>query len=69
MLSGDIDINRSRYRSVLNGKLASPDKESGKYKSEISNLEKAELNIKVTSKDNITIDNNVARQWWALTWS
>jgi autotransporter translocation and assembly factor TamB len=32
-----------------------------KYKSEISGLEKAGLNIRITGKDNIFIDNNVAR--------
>jgi len=62
MLSGDIEINRSRYRERVEWKSwLLQAKKAERYKSEISNLEKAELNIKVTSKDNITIDNNVAR--------
>ena len=63
MVSGNIEINRARYRERVEWKswLLEKKKTERKYKSEISNLEKAELNIKITGKDNIIIDNNVAR--------
>lgn len=61
-VSGDIRIARARYRERVEWKSwLLKTKKVEKYKAEISNLEKAELNIKVTGKDNIFIDNNVAR--------
>ena len=63
MVSGNIDINRARYRERIEWKswLLQTKQAEKKIKSEISNLEKAELNVKITGRDNIVIDNNVAR--------
>ena len=62
MVSGDIKINRARYKERVEWKSwLLKTKKTEKFKTEISNLEKAELNIRVTGKDNIFIDNNVAR--------
>ena len=63
MVSGNIDINRARYRERVEWKswLLQTKKAEKKYKSEISNLEKAELNVKITGRDKIIIDNNLAR--------
>lgn len=62
MVSGDLQINRARYRERVEWKSwLLRTKTTAKYKSEISGLEKAGLNIRITGKDNIFIDNNVAR--------
>ncbi len=62
MVSGDIQINRARYRERVEWKSwLLKTKTTTKYKSEISGLEKAGLNIRITGKNNIFIDNNVAR--------
>ncbi len=61
-LSGDININRARYRERVEWKswlLKTKSQET--YKTEISDIEKTELNIRVTGKDSIRLDNNVAR--------
>jgi autotransporter translocation and assembly factor TamB len=62
IISGDIRINRARYRERVEWKswLLQTQK-AVKYKADISGLEKAELNIRIVGKDNIFIDNNVAR--------
>ncbi len=62
MLSGDVNINRARYRERVEWKswlLKTKSQET--YKTEISDMEKTELNIRVTGKDSIRLDNNVAR--------
>jgi len=62
MVSGDIQINRARYRERVEWKSwLLKTKATAKYKAEISGLEKAGLNIRITGKNNIFIDNNVAR--------
>jgi autotransporter translocation and assembly factor TamB len=62
IVSGDLQINRARYRERVEWKSwLLKTKTAAKYKSEISGLEKAGLNIRITGKDNIFIDNNVAR--------
>ncbi len=62
IVSGDITINNARYRERVEWKSwLLKAKATEKIRSEISNLEKAELNIKITAKNNISIDNNVAR--------
>ncbi len=62
MVSGDIKINRARYKERVEWKSwLLKTKKTEKFKAEISSLEKAELNVRVSGKDNIFIDNNVAR--------
>ncbi|MDH4231109.1 MAG: translocation/assembly module TamB domain-containing protein, partial [Nitrospirota bacterium] len=62
IVSGDITINNARYRERVEWKSwLLKAKATEKIKSEISNLEKAELNIKIAAKNNISVDNNVAR--------
>jgi translocation and assembly module TamB len=62
LISGNIDINRARYRERIEWKSWLLEaKKAETLKTDISNLEKADLNIKVTGKNNIVIDNNVAR--------
>jgi translocation and assembly module TamB len=62
IVSGDITINNARYRERVEWKSwLLKAKTTEKIKSEISNLENAELNIKITGKNNMSIDNNVAR--------
>lgn len=63
MVSGDIQINHARYRERVEWKswLLKTKTTAAKYKSEISGLERAALNIRITGKNNIFIDNNVAR--------
>ncbi len=66
-ISGDININRARYRERVEWKswLLST-KKTEKVRGEISAIEKAQLNVRVTGKDNITVDNNIARAAVAL---
>lgn len=62
MLSGDIRIIRARYKERIEWKSwLLKAKKTEKIKGELSGFEKAELNIKITGKENIHIDNNVAR--------
>lgn len=62
VVSGDLQINRARYKERVEWKSwLFRTKVAAKYKSEISGIEKAGLNIRITGKDNIFIDNNVAR--------
>jgi translocation and assembly module TamB len=62
VISGNIDINRARYRERVEWKSwLLQAKKAEILKTDISGLEKADLNIKITGKDNIIIDNNVAR--------
>jgi autotransporter translocation and assembly factor TamB len=62
IISGDVKINRARYRERVEWKswLLKTQK-AVKYKADISDLEKAELNVRIAGKDNIYIDNNVIR--------
>ena len=62
MISGNIDINRARYRERIEWKSwLLQTKKTETFKTDISNLAKADLNIKITGENNIIIDNNVAR--------
>jgi translocation and assembly module TamB len=62
MVSGNIDINRARYRERIDWKSwLLQTKKAETFKADISNLAKADLNIKITGQNNIIIDNNVAR--------
>jgi hypothetical protein len=61
-VSGEIAINSARYRERVEWKSwLLKAKAAEKIKSEISNLENAELNIRIIGKNNMSIDNNVAR--------
>jgi len=61
-VSGDIRINRARYKERVDWKSwLLKTKKPEKYNVGISSLEKVELNIRINGKDNIRIDNNVAR--------
>jgi hypothetical protein len=59
---GDIKINRSKYKEPLVWKswLFTP-KSVEKPKTELSAIERADLNIRITGSENIAIDNNIAR--------
>ncbi|HYQ48535.1 MAG TPA: translocation/assembly module TamB domain-containing protein, partial [Thermodesulfovibrionales bacterium] len=62
MVSGNIDINRARYRERVEWKSwLLQAKKAETFKADISNIAKADLNIKITGRNNIIIDNNVAR--------
>lgn len=62
IVSGSIDINRARYRERVEWKSwLLQAKKADKIRTDIASYEKANLNIKITGKDNISIDNNVAR--------
>jgi hypothetical protein len=59
---GDIRINRSRYKEPLKWKSwVFTTKSVEKPKTELSTIERADLNIRITGSDNISIDNNIAR--------
>ncbi|MBI5101756.1 MAG: translocation/assembly module TamB [Nitrospirae bacterium] len=62
IISGDIKINRARYKQRIEWKSwLLKTKKVEKIKSEISGLEKAALNLRIVGRENISIDNNVAR--------
>ncbi len=62
MVSGNIEIHRARYRERVEWKSwLLQAKKTEKVRTDIASYEKANLNIKITGKDNISIDNNVAR--------
>ena len=62
IISGDIVINRARYRERIEWKSwLLRTKQVDKVRSEISNLEKAQLNVRVVGRENIQVDNNIAR--------
>jgi translocation and assembly module TamB len=62
IVSGEITINQARYRERVEWKSwLLKAKTAERIKSGISNLENAELNIKITGKDNLAVDNNVVR--------
>ncbi|MBI5635127.1 MAG: translocation/assembly module TamB domain-containing protein [Nitrospirae bacterium] len=62
MVSGNLDINRARYRERVEWKSwLLQAKKPEKVRTDIASYEKANLNIRITGKDNISIDNNVAR--------
>ncbi len=61
-ITGDIKINRARYKEMVEWRtwlLTAKAKE--KPKAEVSVLERAELNIRISGSDNISVDNNIAR--------
>ncbi len=62
IISGDVRINRARYRERIEWKSwLLRTRQVEKVRSEISNLEKAQLNVRVIGRDNIQVDNNIAR--------
>lgn len=62
MVSGNIEINRARYRERIDWKSwLLQTKKAEVVKADISNFEKADLNVSITGKNNIVIDNNIAR--------
>lgn len=61
-VSGNIDINRARYKERVEWKSwLLQAKKTETYRADIASYEKAGLNIRINGKDNISIDNNVAR--------
>jgi hypothetical protein len=59
---GDIKINRARYKEPLEWRSwLFTARAAEKPRAELTAFEKAELNISVTSGENISIDNNIAR--------
>ncbi len=61
-VNGDIRINRARYKEPLEWRSwLFTAKSVEKPKAELSALERAELNIRITGSENISIDNNIAR--------
>jgi translocation and assembly module TamB len=62
IVSGDIKINRARYKERVEWKSwLLKTKRPEKFKSEITGIEKVDLNLRIIGKENIHIDNNVAR--------
>ncbi|MEJ2695780.1 MAG: translocation/assembly module TamB domain-containing protein [Candidatus Sulfobium sp.] len=62
MVSGDIRVNRARYKGRVEWKSwLLKTKGPERYKAEISDMEKTELNIRITGRNSIRVDNNVAR--------
>jgi autotransporter translocation and assembly factor TamB len=61
-ISGDIKINRAKYKEMIEWRswLLTKEKKE-KPRTEASVFDKAELNIRVTGSNNISIDNNMAR--------
>jgi hypothetical protein len=61
-ISGDIEIKSARYKERIDWKkwlfIAEPKE---KPKAELSALEQADLNVKISGNKNIYIDNNIAR--------
>ncbi len=62
VISGDIRINRARYKERVEWKSwLFKTKQIEKIRSEISAFEKAKLNIRILGRENIQVDNNLAR--------
>jgi autotransporter translocation and assembly factor TamB len=62
VISGDLKVNHARYWERIEWKSwLLKAKKAEKYRAEISELEKAELNIRISATDSIRIDNNVVR--------
>ena len=62
LIAGELRVNRARYRERVEWKSwLLQTKKTEKFKPEITNMDKAELNIKVSGKDSILLDNNVGR--------
>jgi translocation and assembly module TamB len=61
-ISGDIKINRARYKEPLEWRswIFAP-KGIEKPKTEVSAFERAQLNVSIKGSENISIDNNIAR--------
>ncbi len=60
-ISGDVTINRARYRERVEWKSwLLMTRKSERYKGEISDVEKAGLDVRITG-NNIVVDNNIAR--------
>ena len=61
-LSGDIKINRARYKEMVEWRSWLLTKQLQEIpKTEPSLFEKAALNIRITGSENISVDNNIAR--------
>ncbi len=62
LISGDLKLNRARYRERIEWKSWLLEaKKVERYKAEISDFEKAELNVRISADNSIRIDNNLAR--------
>jgi len=61
-ITGDIKINRASYKQMVEWRswLLTPTAKQ-KLQAEASAFEKAELNVRISGSENISIDNNVAR--------
>lgn len=61
-ITGDIKINRASYKQMVEWRswLLTPGTKE-KLQAEASVFEKAELNVRISGSENISIDNNVAR--------
>jgi translocation and assembly module TamB len=61
-ITGDIKINRAKYKQTVEWRtwILTP-KAVEKPRAELSVFERAELNIRVSGSENISIDNNIAR--------
>jgi hypothetical protein len=61
-VGGDIKINRAKYKEMVEWRSWLLTKQRQEVpKTELSIFEKAELNIRITGSENISIDNNIAR--------
>ncbi|MEW6001848.1 MAG: translocation/assembly module TamB domain-containing protein [Nitrospirota bacterium] len=60
-ISGDIKINRARYRERVEWEKWLFARAKERPKAEVSKFGMTELNIKVSGRENIYIDNNIAR--------
>ncbi len=62
LISGDLKLNRARYRERIEWKSWLLEaKKIERYKAEISDFEKTELNVRMSANNSIRIDNNLAR--------
>jgi len=62
IISGDVKINRARYRERVEWKSwLLKTRKAERRKMENAEYAKTELNIRISGKDNIRVDNNVAR--------
>lgn len=67
-ITGDIKINRAFYKQMVEWRswLLTP-KAKEKLQAEASAFEKAELNVRISGSENISIDNNVARAPFSIS--
>ena len=62
LISGDLKLNRARYRERIDWKSWLLEaKKTERYKTDISDFEKADLNVRISANNSIRIDNNLAR--------